>query len=200
MTIFIKYLLKYFYRILIFIIPKPVNGLSLKEIYKTFQPFEYHLFSFHCTQCGKCCFGPGNVYFTKKDLNKIRKYLKINFIKWQIILKQIIKKHVNGLYVHHSYERCYFLNENHQCSIYPVRPLQCRTFPFWPSNFSNSEKLKNLINDCPGSKLISPVEFKKQSNKSLFSIFFLEQIVFHCNSTIKKFNCLQIHKKMLIKL
>lgn len=28
---------------------------------------------------------------------------------------------------------CVFLDPFGQCSVYPVRPVQCRTYPFWPS-------------------------------------------------------------------
>jgi Fe-S-cluster containining protein len=28
--------------------------------------------------------------------------------------------------------RCVFLDEQMRCRIYKVRPLQCRTYPFWP--------------------------------------------------------------------
>ena len=36
---------------------------------------------------------------------------------------------------------CVFLKEDPErgrktCSIYPVRPLQCRTWPFWPENLA----------------------------------------------------------------
>lgn len=27
---------------------------------------------------------------------------------------------------------CIFLNSANQCSIYEARPLQCRTYPYWP--------------------------------------------------------------------
>ncbi len=37
-----------------------------------------------------------------------------------------------------SGSECIFL-ENKKCSIYSVRPTQCRTYPFWPSIMSESE-------------------------------------------------------------
>jgi len=43
---------------------------------------------------------------------------------------------------------CIFFNESkEQCMIYPVRPLQCRTFPFW-EQFKNNEK--EVRDECPG--------------------------------------------------
>jgi len=34
---------------------------------------------------------------------------------------------------------CTFLNPIGQCSIYDVRPIQCRTYPFWPSIVKNKQ-------------------------------------------------------------
>lgn len=28
--------------------------------------------------------------------------------------------------------RCSFLDKAGKCRVYPVRPVQCRTYPFWP--------------------------------------------------------------------
>lgn len=44
---------------------------------------------------------------------------------------------------------CMFLTEK-GCSIYPVRPIQCRSFPFWPENISNVDNWENLKKMCPG--------------------------------------------------
>ena len=36
------------------------------------------------------------------------------------------------------------------CGIYPVRPLQCRTWPFWPENLINESAWKRAARGCPG--------------------------------------------------
>ena len=36
------------------------------------------------------------------------------------------------------------------CSIYPVRPLQCRTWPFWPGNIRDPESWRLASRTCPG--------------------------------------------------
>ena len=40
---------------------------------------------------------------------------------------------------------CTFLDESGQCSIYDVRPVQCRTYPFWPSLL---EKKRNWLSEA----------------------------------------------------
>lgn len=38
---------------------------------------------------------------------------------------------------------CIFLDQGGQCSIYDVRPVQCSTYPFWPSLLRNKEAWEN---------------------------------------------------------
>ena len=44
---------------------------------------------------------------------------------------------------------CIFLGEN-GCSIYEGRPLQCRTYPFWPSIVESRENWESEKRSCPG--------------------------------------------------
>lgn len=34
---------------------------------------------------------------------------------------------------------CVFLDQGGQCSIYAARPVQCKTYPFWPSMLTDSQ-------------------------------------------------------------
>jgi Fe-S-cluster containining protein len=36
------------------------------------------------------------------------------------------------------------------CGIYPVRPLQCRTWPFWPENMRTKASWNRAAKGCPG--------------------------------------------------
>lgn len=48
---------------------------------------------------------------------------------------------------------CIFFDEvKKECSIYSVRPKQCRDFPFWEI-FKSEEHLEFLIKECKGIKL-----------------------------------------------
>ena len=51
---------------------------------------------------------------------------------------------------------CVFLRENEDgkrtCSIYPVRPTQCRTWPFWSSNMKNRRGWEMSAKTCPGMR------------------------------------------------
>jgi Fe-S-cluster containining protein len=46
---------------------------------------------------------------------------------------------------------CVFLDRNpFRCSIYRVRPSQCRTFPFWPDVLENKRSWDRYAESCPG--------------------------------------------------
>lgn len=37
-----------------------------------------------------------------------------------------------------------------RCAIYGVRPLQCRTWPWWPSNLATGASWREASRRCPG--------------------------------------------------
>jgi Fe-S-cluster containining protein len=48
---------------------------------------------------------------------------------------------------------CIFLRKTEQgktCSIYPVRPAQCRTWPFWSYNLASPDDWNMTARKCPG--------------------------------------------------
>ena len=44
---------------------------------------------------------------------------------------------------------CHFLEEN-GCSIHHAKPLQCRTFPYWPELVDRKRNWKSAARFCPG--------------------------------------------------
>ena len=44
----------------------------------------------------------------------------------------------------------FFDGEKRCCTIYPVRPRQCRTWPFWNSNLESPEDWESIKEGCPG--------------------------------------------------
>ena len=75
-----------------------------------------------------------------EDIDKFyEKY--IQKVKYKFSLKEI--EYNDGL-------KCVFFDEQKKgCSIYPVRPIQCRTFPFWEHFKKN---IKEVEDECPGIK------------------------------------------------
>ena len=44
-----------------------------------------------------------------------------------------------------------FYDRKKGCTVYPVRPPQCRTWPFWESNVATPEAWRRACAACPGS-------------------------------------------------
>ena len=92
---------------------------------------------FSCTQCGRCCKGRTNVFVNEAEVEKISSHLNIE--KDDFIYDYTeTKESPDGLVVSlktisksASSKQCIFL-DNGKCTVYDVRPTQCRTYPFWP--------------------------------------------------------------------
>ncbi len=52
--------------------------------------------------------------------------------------------------------RCVFLEDGREagCSIYPVRPEKCGTWPYWPELRGGGEALAEARRLCPGIDLL----------------------------------------------
>ena len=99
-------------------------------------------FCFDDTRCKTCkafcCIGEGYVFLTDEDIERISKFLGLsreNFLK--TYTRKVFNKIALIDLVIKNEKRCVFLDDNYRCEIYPVRPKQCESFPFW-------EKLKEL--------------------------------------------------------
>ncbi len=60
----------------------------------------------------------------------------------------------------------FFDPEKRHCKVYPVRPIQCRTWPFWKSNVASEKKWGEVCEDCPGAgqgKFFSLEEIEKRA-------------------------------------
>ena len=108
-------------------------------------------FRFRCTGCGNCCRGPGSVYFSDEDMQNIQSFLGLNRTRFAALKQRLIQARENGYHVHRTGGACYFLDQDNRCAIYPVRPLQCSSFPFWPSTFASRAELEEVAADCPGT-------------------------------------------------
>ncbi len=107
---------------------------------------------FKCqSQCGKCCDQPGGVVFlTKNDAHRIANHFDLSF---DVFLKTHCTASMNGRTVLKSNQStgvCVFLNEKKQCSIYEVRPQQCKAFPWWAENLRSSRQWEETKESCPG--------------------------------------------------
>ncbi len=105
---------------------------------------------FKCTECGKCCTGsPGYVWVEENEMQEIADYLKISLSDFK---KKYTRQRDNRYALielrQQDYD-CVFL-ENKRCSIYAVRPSQCRKFPWWQQNLESPESWHEAAKYCEG--------------------------------------------------
>jgi len=103
-----------------------------------------------CKECeGNCCIGEsGYIWVTNEEIEKIANFLKIdkNIFINRFLIKVGYKYSIKEKPYKDGYACLFFENG---CKIYPVRPNQCRTFPFW-DYFKDSKHYEKLKRECPG--------------------------------------------------
>ena len=117
----------------------------------TNKEYNYSFDHNKCETCdGNCCIGEsGYIWINKQEQKKLAKYLDIKKEKLidEYLLKVDYKYTIKEKQISENNFACIFFDlTKKQCSIYYVRPTQCRSFPFW-------EYFKNNINEvkeeCP---------------------------------------------------
>ena len=108
--------------------------------------------SFRCQpNCGRCCDEPGGlVYLSPDDAVRLAQHANLSVEDW---LKRDTRTTADGRYILRSREEdgvCIHLNERMQCSVYDVRPQQCRAFPWWGENLATPEAWEATKASCPG--------------------------------------------------
>ena len=126
----------------------------MKSVIKKKTPWYVGGLHFECIQCGRCCSGPaeGYIWVTRPEIKLIADFLKIPTKQ----LRQKFLKRVGfrtTIIEHPITKDCMFLQESDgqkRCMIYPVRPSQCRIWPFWSSNLVSPDAWNKAAQKCPG--------------------------------------------------
>ena len=145
-------------------------------------------FSFSCQQCGRCCAGEGEgfVFLYEKELPLIAKRLGITIQEFVTKYVDVINSEYKVLdkNLNHTKKKvflnsmvlkqdeqdgsCVFLDsKTNFCTIYDVRPYQCRSWPLWFPLMTNEKELKEAKEKCPGFQSNSGFITKSQIMTSL---------------------------------
>jgi Fe-S-cluster containining protein len=108
---------------------------------------------FSCVECGNCCTGPpGYVWVCQEEIRLIAQY--IGRADGQLADDQVRQVGARCSLTERPNGDCVFLQElpngQRACQVYPVRPLQCRTWPFWTSNLESQRSWAQAGRMCPG--------------------------------------------------
>ncbi len=124
---------------------------------------------FECTQCGNCCTGPpGAVWFSDEEASSMAEQLGLDEHEFRLRYAHRIEGRWSLIErkTEHGYD-CVFLDRTTTpgkatCSMYSVRPMQCRTWPFWPEMLESKRAWTSFKRGtpCPGmdSGPLIPVE------------------------------------------
>jgi uncharacterized protein len=119
---------------------------------------------FRCTRCGNCCTGqPGYVWVSDDEIADIATYRGEKPAEVEALYTRVagrgrsLREKGNG--------DCVFYDADVGCTVYPVRPRQCRTWPFWESTVQSPEAWRETCAVCPGAgqgDLISAAEITRR--------------------------------------
>ena len=112
---------------------------------------------FECTQCGACCTGPpGYVGVTEEECDGIAKLIGVspNEFRANYTRTAAEGRSLTEKLTEHGYD-CVFLDRTTIpgkaiCGIYHARPVQCRTFPWWPGMIKSRGAWERLGKECEG--------------------------------------------------
>lgn len=115
------------------------------------EPWYKDGLKFKCTQCGNCCTGSeGVVWVNPQEIKEIAQHLGTSIEEMRqehtrLVGRRVsLKEFANG-------DCTFFDGQTRKCQIYPVRPRQCRTWPFWDSNLESPEAWQDIQPNCPGA-------------------------------------------------
>ena len=114
------------------------------------KPWYHEGLRFTCTQCGNCCTGePGNVWVDDAEMTAIAEQVGMSLPEFTKSRTKVgsrgrtLREKANG--------DCVFYDKKQGCTIYAVRPRQCRTWPFWDSNVGTRGNWEAVQEGCPGA-------------------------------------------------
>lgn len=127
---------------------------------------------FGCQKCGNCCTVNGDyayVYITDREARAIMEHMEIPRKEF---MRSYCSRLEGRMIIRFKNSTCAFLKDN-LCTIYKVRPFQCKAWPFWTENLDEWVWYEEVGDICPGlnrGKQYSPAEVEKlaeQVNKRL---------------------------------
>ncbi len=115
------------------------------------KPWYHEGLCFECTGCGACCTGaPGYVWVNQAEIEALAVAIGVDI---ETFARDYVRQVGNRRsLVEYSNGDCVFFDpEKRCCRVYNVRPRQCRTWPFWPSNIESPERWASMAEGCPGA-------------------------------------------------
>jgi len=126
------------------------------------KPWYHGGLRFSCTECGDCCRVEGHVWVDALEIDALARHLGLTLNAFG---RSFLRRVGDRLSLVEKANRDCIFWEN-GCTVYPVRPRQCRTFPFWPDNVADSAGWQSAAEECEGigqGRLYEPAEIETLS-------------------------------------
>lgn len=126
---------------------------------------------FSCQRCGRCCCGdPGIVYFNPAEFDRLVEHLnKTRGLTREVIVRDYMRPHLDSYTARDDFPDGHCIFFDNGCTVYEVRPSQCRDFPFWRCNLASKADWDETAQMCPGmnqGKLWSAEEIQAVASKA----------------------------------
>jgi Fe-S-cluster containining protein len=106
--------------------------------------------AFECTRCGACCTGaPGYVWVSPEEIESLARHRGETVEQFSARFVRQVGRRFS--LVERPGGDCIFWDKKAGCTVYPARPVQCRTWPFWPENVESPKDWEHTKQICPGS-------------------------------------------------
>jgi uncharacterized protein len=117
---------------------------------KSERPWYRDGLQFACTRCGACCTGaPGYVWVTPEEIERLAQYRGQTVVEFSAKFVRQVGQRFS--LIERPGGDCIFWDKSAGCTVYPARPVQCQTWPFWPENVELPEDWEHVRSVCPGS-------------------------------------------------
>lgn len=107
---------------------------------------------FECTRCSRCCrHEPGFVFLSEGDIERLTAGLSLEreeFIERYCVRVPSAQGFRLSLAERPDFD-CVFWGSG-GCAVYELRPVQCRSYPFWHSHLLSQAAWMSLRPHCPG--------------------------------------------------
>jgi len=105
-----------------------------------------------CEACGgHCCTGESGYIWTKyPEIVEMAAFVNLSVEEFATMYLRKVKHRYSlreKMIGPENYACIFFDETKKRCSIYPVRPNQCRTFPFWEQFKHDEDEVRK---ECPG--------------------------------------------------
>lgn len=110
---------------------------------------------FCCTSCGRCCTGSqGYVWISVAEATALAEHFSLALDDFG---RRYLRRVGMRLALVDGADGACVLLQGKLCSVYELRPSQCRSFPWWPSVLASPQDWRRTALDCEGISDAAPL-------------------------------------------